>query len=185
MNAKNTCAAALFLLLPGCGGVGEGALSDDEAMDALEQGVTALSDGVYVIKAVHSGKCLDVRSSGTADGVAVQQWDCNGTNAQKFRVSSVGDGFVKIENVNSNRAIDVTDVSATHTGQALTPSRGASPANTAVALGVTDGPYNFDGTVCIPWARNAGSCQPSLAGASARAVHRRESVVRMSAFARL
>ncbi|WP_437484526.1 RICIN domain-containing protein [Sorangium sp. So ce1014] len=111
MNAKNTYAAAFSLLLAGCGGIDEGALADDEGVDVLEQGVTAIAEGVYVIKAVHSGKCLDVRSSGTADGVAVQQWDCNGTDAQKFRVSSVSDGFVKIENVNSNRAIDVTDVS--------------------------------------------------------------------------
>ncbi|WP_437634087.1 RICIN domain-containing protein [Sorangium sp. So ce854] len=111
MNAKNTSAAALFLLVAGCVGIDEGALQDDEALDALGQGVTAIADGVYVIKAVHSGKCLDVLHSGTADGVAVQQWDCNQTNAQKFRVSSVGGGFVKIENVNSNRAVDVTDVS--------------------------------------------------------------------------
>ncbi|GAB2742945.1 CAP domain-containing protein [Kitasatospora kifunensis] len=30
------------------------------------------------------GKCLDVRASGTANGTAVQLYDCNGTNAQNW-----------------------------------------------------------------------------------------------------
>ncbi|ADO75988.1 ricin-type beta-trefoil lectin domain protein [Stigmatella aurantiaca] len=31
-----------------------------------------------------NGKCIDVPNSNFSDGVQVQMWDCNGTNAQKF-----------------------------------------------------------------------------------------------------
>ena len=64
-----------------------------------------------MFKSVSSGKCLDVAAASTADGAAVQQWDCNGTGAQLFHVSSVGGGYVKIVNATSNKALDVTDVS--------------------------------------------------------------------------
>lgn len=37
-----------------------------------------------------AGKCVDVASSGTADGTPVQLWTCNGTGAQKWTVASDG-----------------------------------------------------------------------------------------------
>jgi hypothetical protein len=40
--------------------------------------------GAYNLVAVNSGKCLDVPYSTRAEGVQLQQYDCNGTNAQAF-----------------------------------------------------------------------------------------------------
>jgi hypothetical protein len=37
-----------------------------------------------------AGKCLDVAAAGTADGTAVQLYDCNGTSAQQWSVESDG-----------------------------------------------------------------------------------------------
>ncbi|MEU7423129.1 lectin [Streptomyces sp. NPDC040750] len=37
-----------------------------------------------------AGKCLDVAAAGTADGTAVQLYDCNGTGAQQWTVGSDG-----------------------------------------------------------------------------------------------
>jgi thermitase len=37
----------------------------------------------------HSSKCLDVTLSGLTDGTAVQQYTCNGTNAQQFKLKAL------------------------------------------------------------------------------------------------
>lgn len=36
------------------------------------------------------GKCVDVAGAGTADGTAIQLWDCNGTAAQQWTVATDG-----------------------------------------------------------------------------------------------
>jgi beta-glucanase (GH16 family) len=45
-----------------------------------------LGDNYFKFVARHSGRCLDVPGSSTANGVQLQQWDCNGTGAQAFRL---------------------------------------------------------------------------------------------------
>ena len=56
----------------------------------------------------HSGRCLDVNRSGTADGTNIQQWGCNGTGAQRFRVEDLGGGRLRLVNVVSNKCVDVS-----------------------------------------------------------------------------
>ena len=55
----------------------------------------------------HSGKCMDVASSGTANGTNVQQWTCNGTGAQRFDVEDLGSGRYRLVNTNSGKCVDV------------------------------------------------------------------------------
>lgn len=74
--------------------------------------IKAVTDGTYVFKSRHSGKCLDVAQSSTADGGILHQWDCNNAPAQKFRVTPTSDGFVRIENVNSGKALDAQEKGA-------------------------------------------------------------------------
>jgi hypothetical protein len=45
-----------------------------------------LPGGGYQLVARHSGKCLDVPGASIAQGVKLQQWDCNGTGAQRFKL---------------------------------------------------------------------------------------------------
>lgn len=47
------------------------------------------TDGAYHLVNRNSGKCLDVPAASTADGVQLQQYACNGTAAQSFRVNPV------------------------------------------------------------------------------------------------
>jgi hypothetical protein len=47
------------------------------------------SDGAYHLVNRHSGKCLDVPGASTADGLQLQQYTCNGTAAQSFRINPV------------------------------------------------------------------------------------------------
>ena len=61
---------------------------------------------VYELVSRHSNKCLDISASSFANGAKVQQWVCNGTNAQRFRTRDVGGGKVLLVNVNSNKCVD-------------------------------------------------------------------------------
>mgnify|MGYP000641500433 CR=1 FL=1 len=73
--------------------------------------VSTITEGDYVIRSVATGKCIDISSSSTADGAKVQEWDCNGTSAQKFHISPASPGYFKIINVNSGKGLDIKDVS--------------------------------------------------------------------------
>jgi glucosylceramidase len=46
----------------------------------------ALGGGWFRFVARHSGKCLDVPGQSRTNGTQLQQWDCNGTVAQSFRL---------------------------------------------------------------------------------------------------
>lgn len=62
--------------------------------------------------AAHSGKCVDAAAAGTADGTAVQQYTCNGSNAQQWQFRAVGGGYVRVDNRNhAAKSWDVTNVS--------------------------------------------------------------------------
>jgi beta-glucosidase len=47
----------------------------------------SLGGGYYKFVARNSGLCLDVPSASTANGVQLQQYTCNGTNAQAYQLS--------------------------------------------------------------------------------------------------
>lgn len=104
--------APLFLVFGGCIAAGTSAPDEEEVG---EDEVSALSgnvpDGDYVLKTAATGHCLDVSGSSTANGAKIQEWTCNGTQAQVFHVTSVGSGYYKIVNIHSDKAVDVKDVS--------------------------------------------------------------------------
>ena len=53
------------------------------------------------------GKCVDVAATNSANGAAVQLYDCNGTNAQKWSYSSG-----RLINTGSGRCLDATGQSS-------------------------------------------------------------------------
>jgi len=65
------------------------------------------STSVHLV-ARHSGKCMDVATSGTADGTDIRQWTCNGTAAQSFEIEDTGGGAIRLVNVNSGKCVDVS-----------------------------------------------------------------------------
>jgi beta-glucanase (GH16 family) len=48
----------------------------------------SLGSGRWRFRARHSGRCLDVPGASTAPGLQLQQWDCNGTGAQSFLLTT-------------------------------------------------------------------------------------------------
>jgi chitinase len=114
MDRKMTYRCMTLLgVLGGLSGCAVDEVEPAENLARLESAaiVSSITEGDYVIRSAMTNKCIDVASSGTADGVKVQQWDCNGTNAQKFHISPTSDGYWKIINVNSNKGLDIKEAS--------------------------------------------------------------------------
>jgi hypothetical protein len=83
----------------GCAGsVGDGGVGDGDP--------SAVTGAMPLVRA-GSGKCLDVNAAGSADGTNIQQWTCNGTGAQSFRLDSLGGGQVRIVNPSTNKCVDI------------------------------------------------------------------------------
>ncbi|MCH3942698.1 MAG: RICIN domain-containing protein [Atopobiaceae bacterium] len=64
--------------------------------------------GYYTFKNVSSGKVLDVNGASSESGANVQQYSSNGTVAQQWVLSDLGNGFRKITNAGSGKVLDVS-----------------------------------------------------------------------------
>jgi beta-glucanase (GH16 family) len=65
--------------------------------------------GAGTIVSKNSGKCVDAAAAGTANGTLVQQFTCNGTNAQKWTRTATDSGYVRIGTNNAvNQVLDVS-----------------------------------------------------------------------------
>ncbi|GAA2342966.1 hypothetical protein GCM10010170_027390 [Dactylosporangium salmoneum] len=71
------------------------------------------SSGWSSIVNKNSGKCVDARSSGTANGAAIQQYTCNNSYAQQFQQQGTDSGYVRVNN--RNNAAQVLDVNGVST----------------------------------------------------------------------
>jgi hypothetical protein len=64
--------------------------------------------GTFSVGLPFSGKCLDINAAGTANGTKVQEWTCNRSGAQQFRVEGVGNGAYRLINTRSNKCVDIS-----------------------------------------------------------------------------
>ncbi|WP_431685667.1 RICIN domain-containing protein [Hahella sp. NBU794] len=71
---------------------------------------TPVSGKIYSIVNRETGLTLDIEGYSKADGAAVIQWRTKGSANQKFRVTDVGGGNIKIEATHSNLALDVLNL---------------------------------------------------------------------------
>lgn len=76
--------------------------------------VNAIDDGTtFVFLNIEEGKVLDVNGASTSNGASVQLYASNGTAAQKFRVVSAGSGKYYLQNVKSQKYVDVNTATKT------------------------------------------------------------------------
>jgi len=68
---------------------------------------TIVSGGIYELVAQCSGKALDVNGASTAAGAKVQQWTRNNSNAQKWKITDMGNGLKLVAQC-SGMALDCT-----------------------------------------------------------------------------
>ncbi|RYZ66227.1 MAG: DUF1929 domain-containing protein [Proteobacteria bacterium] len=71
---------------------------------------------IYMVRSKASAKCMDVAAQGSDNGIAVQQYECNKTAAQSFRLIQNQNGGLSLANLNSNKCIDLAGVSKDNGG---------------------------------------------------------------------
>jgi hypothetical protein len=88
------------------------------------QGVTApqpespgiAAGDIVQVRAQFSNKCLDVAGQGFENGVSIQQYECNNSGAQSFRVVQNQNGTFSLANVSSNKCLDLVGLSLDNGG---------------------------------------------------------------------
>ncbi len=113
-----------------------------------------IANGAYRIINKNSGKCVDAAAAGTANGTVVQQYACNGSNAQVWQFVSAGGGYYKILTQNNTaQGIDVTGgTSATADGVKLQLwANGGASNQLFLAVSEGGGYYHLS-------AQNSGKC---------------------------
>ncbi|WP_173152752.1 RICIN domain-containing protein [Phytohabitans suffuscus] len=71
----------------------------------------AAAQNYITIKALHSGKCLDVVGGSTSDGARIQQWTCNLSTQQIWRTETVDGYRFRLVNAKSGKCLDVQSAS--------------------------------------------------------------------------
>lgn len=74
--------------------------------------------GTSELKAVHSGKCMDISGVSYSDGAGVQQYACSGGGNQKFTVEAQANNTYRLKASHSGKCLGVM-YNATHDGAAL------------------------------------------------------------------
>jgi type 1 glutamine amidotransferase len=109
----------------------------------------------------NSGKCLDVRSGGTGNGTAIQQYTCNGSAAQRFQLVPTTGAYVRI--TNGTQSLDVTNVSTADNAPIQTWTYGGGLNQQWQAVAESGGYVHFVN-------RNSGKCLDVPAASTADSV---------------
>lgn len=118
----------------------------------------APSGSASTIVAVNSGLCADVPNSSLSGGVQLQQYDCNGTGAQSFKLKRNSDGSYKIVNTNSSLCVGVRRASMSDGAAVVQQSCKSTNAQKFNLSSNSDGSYVIKN-------KNSGKCV-DISGAS-------------------
>ncbi|MFK4105329.1 RICIN domain-containing protein [Streptomyces sp. NPDC019531] len=113
---------------------------------------TALPTGFATVMNAASGRCLDAKAAGTANGTVVQQYSCNNSTAQQWSFTATSDGYVRINNGNATgQVVDVADVSNADNAPVHLWSYGGGANQQWLPVDEGGGAYHFVN-------RNSGKC---------------------------
>jgi hypothetical protein len=149
----------------GSGAIDSGAGPDGTVPPLLEAGAEAgpdLTGPVYTFgTAINPGSCLDVVSSGTANGTQIDEYTCNATGAQSFYVVDAGGGGVKLVNTNSKTCLDVNGGGAADGTKVQLWGCDDTAAQTFSLAGAGDGFFNIVNTGSSKCLAVAGGNRPT------------------------
>jgi hypothetical protein len=118
----------------------------------------------YAVVNKTSGKCLDARAAGTVNGTAIQQYDCNGSNAQQYQFATTSGGYVRINNHgNAAQVLDVSNVSTADNALVQTWTYGGGNNQQWQPVSEGGGYYHFVN-------RNSGKCLDTPGASTANSV---------------
>ncbi|MFI6530793.1 RICIN domain-containing protein [Nonomuraea sp. NPDC050547] len=75
--------------------------------------------GLYKIRNVKSGKCLNIPNGSTAEGASVTQFTCGDWNDHKWSLEPIEGDFYRIRNLNSGRCLAIPGGTHTPNTQAI------------------------------------------------------------------
>jgi beta-glucanase (GH16 family) len=123
-----------------------------ETTGRTDAAVTAGDGALYNFGAIaHPGSCMDVRAAGTSDGTQIQEWSCNGTGAQLYRLDPGPGGSVVIVNQATSKCVDVAARGTTDGTKVQLWECNGTPAQTFDVQDAGDGFVSFVNT-------NSGKC---------------------------
>lgn len=139
-------------LLDGLKWLGTGSTGDPDPTDPISE------TSWYSLVNAGSGRCVDARAAGTANGTAIQQYTCNSTTAQDFRVLSTDSGYRRLAARNdTTKAVDVTDVSTADNAALQLWTYGGGGNQQWKPVAESGGRYHFT-------ARHSGKCLTAPTG---------------------
>src|SRR5262249_33517823 len=99
MKTMSLAGACVILVAASCGAPqGESVGSNDESI---------VVGNFYNFGTLsHPGSCMDARARASANGTQIQEWTCNGTPAQSFKVNG-GGGVYTLVNTDNGKCVDV------------------------------------------------------------------------------
>jgi hypothetical protein len=100
--------ACIALAFAGCRFAPEATSPADEAPLAVS---AAVSPGAYQLKAVHSGKCIELPGASTANGTKLKQATCTGAPQQQWKLRFVSGDIWEAVSAASGKCADVTGIS--------------------------------------------------------------------------
>ena len=82
--------------------------TQDNMLKSIEAGNIKLAEGIYTIRSVLPGnRAVGIDAGSKEDGANVNIWDYYGVGQQKFRLRIDIEGYYEIENIRSNKLLDV------------------------------------------------------------------------------
>ncbi len=106
----------------------------------------------YSVINKNSGKCVDARAAGTANGTVIQQYTCNNTNAQQSQFQVASGVYYRVNNRNNSGQVwDVTGVSTADNALIQLWAYGGGNNQQWQAVSEGGGYYHFV-------SRNSGKC---------------------------
>ena len=82
--------------------------TQENMLKSVEPGSLKLAEGIYTIKSILPGnRAVGIDAGSKEDGANVNIWDYYGVGQQKFRLRIDSEGYYEIENIRSNKLLDV------------------------------------------------------------------------------
>lgn len=103
-----------------------------------------LPDGTYAFGSkLKTSMKVDVAGASKSDSANVRLWGGNGTNAQKWKVTHDGNGYVTLISVNSGKVLDVYGASTANGANVQQYVSNNTYAQKWIAIKNSDGSYTF------------------------------------------
>lgn len=118
----------------------------------------------YSVANKATSKCVDARGAASTNGTVIQQFTCNGTNAQQFQFQPTSGNFTRVDNRNNPaEVIDVTGVSTADNAGLQLWTYGGGNNQQWQPVAESGGSYHFV-------SRNTGKCLTVPNGSTADSV---------------